>query len=187
MAPTAPKKRNSMRAKASQAGSGVYAPPKHREGAVISDSFIESKRDKRTIKHSAFVNRIEKANAKPLKRRRPNKKLATTLQSLADALPDFEGEGLEKVSRGEGGKIKHKSMKSRPGATKKREKLEAMERERFGKNMAQLAVVAEEKPKGATVVEGQEVPATSGTANRWAALRAFISQTMEQKEEFRKA
>ncbi|KAA8577198.1 hypothetical protein EYC84_007191 [Monilinia fructicola] len=165
MAPTAPKKRNSLRAKASQAGSGVYAPPKHREGAVISDSFIESKKDKRTIKHSAF-------------------KLVTTLESLADALPDFEGEGLEKISRGESGKIKHKSMKSRPGATKKREKLEAMERERFGKNMAQLAAVAEDKPKDATVVEGQEVPATSGTANRWAALRAFISQTMEQKEEY---
>ncbi|RAL63036.1 hypothetical protein DID88_004121 [Monilinia fructigena] len=172
MAPTAPKKRNSLRAKASQAGSGVYAPPKHREGAVISDSFIESKKDKRTIKHSAFVNRIEKGNAKPLKRRRPNKKLVTTLESLADALPDFEGEGLER-----------KSVEEKVGRSSTR----AMERERFGKNMAQLAGVVEEKPKDATVVEGQEVPATSGTANRWAALRAFISQTMEQKEEFRKA
>ncbi|KAF7893340.1 uncharacterized protein EAF02_000878 [Botrytis sinoallii] len=186
MAPTAPKKRNSMRAKASQAGSGIHVPPVHREGAVISDSFIESKKDKRTIKHSAFVNRIEKGNSKPLKRRRPNKKLVTTLESLADALPDFEGEGLEKISRGESGKIKQKSMKSRPGATKKREKLEAMERERFGKNMAQLAGVTEEKPKDITAAEGQEVPAASGTASRWAALRGFISQTMEQKEEFKK-
>ncbi|TGO15925.1 hypothetical protein BTUL_0034g00480 [Botrytis tulipae] len=177
-----------MRAKASQAGSGIHVPPVHREGAVISDSFIESKKDKRTIKHSAFVNRIEKGNSKPLKRRRPNKKLVTTLESLADALPDFEGEGLEKISRGESGKIKQKSMKSRPGATKKREKLEAMERERFGKNMAQLAGVTEEKPKDVIAAEGQEVPAAgaSGTASRWAALRGFISQTMEQKEEFKK-
>ncbi|ESZ96276.1 hypothetical protein SBOR_3331 [Sclerotinia borealis F-4128] len=187
MAPTIPKKRNSIRAKASQVGPGVHVPPPLREGAVISDSFIDSKKDKRIIKHSAFVSRIEKVNSTPLKRRRPNKKLVTTLESLADALPDFEGEGLEKISRGESGKIKQKSLKSRPGATKKREKLEAMERERFGKNMAQLAGVAEEKPTDATAVNGQEIPAASGTASRWAALRGFISQTLEQKEEFKKS
>jgi hypothetical protein len=144
----------------------------HREGAIIDDGFISSKQDKRLIKHSAFVNRIEKAHKKPLKRRRPSKKLVTTLESLADALPDA-GDEVRIVGDA---KIRHRSLKSRPGATKRREKLEKMERERFGKNMAQLAA-------GSAQVSGEEAQKTA-TANRWAALRGFISQTLEQKPEF---
>lgn len=141
----------------------------HREGAVIDDGFLNSKKDKRTIKHSAFVNRIEKAQKKPLKRRRPSKKLVTTLESLADALPDTDD---AEHTVGDA-KIKHKSMKSRPGATKRREKLEKLERERFGKNMAQLTA-------GSVGKQGEEAQKTA-TASRWAALRGFISQTLEQK------
>jgi hypothetical protein len=120
------------------------------------------------------VNRIEKANKKPLKRRRPSKKLVTTLESLADALPDA-GESERIVGDA---KIRHKSLKSRPGATKRREKLERMERERFGKNMAQLAA--------GNAQEGGEEAQKAATSNRWAALRGFISQTLEQKPEFMK-
>jgi hypothetical protein len=169
----APKKRTSVRAKTSKSGSGLLARPlkTHREGAIISDGFISSKQDKRLIKHSAFVNRIEKAHKKPLKRR-PSKKLVTTLESLADALPDA-GESERIVGDA---KIRHKSLKSRPGATKRREKLERMERERFGKNMAQLAA-------GSAQAGGEEAQKIA-TANRWAALRGFISQTLEQKAEF---
>ena len=104
-APTAPSKRPSLRSKVSKSGSGVYAPPKHREGAIISDTFIASKKDKRTIKHSAFVNRIEKAQSKPLKRRRPNKKLKTTLEGLADALPSMEELAVKRNEKLEEGKI----------------------------------------------------------------------------------
>jgi hypothetical protein len=173
-APTTPKKRTSVRSKASKSGSGLLARPlkTHREGAIINDGFISSKQDKRLIKHSAFVNRIEKAHRKPLKRRRPSKKLVTTLESLADALPDA-GDEVRLVGDT---KIRHKSLKSRPGATKRREKLERMERERFGKNMAQLAA-------GSAQASGEEAQKTA-TANRWAALRGFISQTLEQKPEF---
>lgn len=111
------------------------------------------------------------------------------MESLADALPDFEGEGLDVVSKGEAGKIPQKSLKSRPGATKRKEKLERMERERFGKNMAQLAVGAGAPalaPAGTAAAVTGETSQPSGTASRWAALRGFISQTMEQKEEFKK-
>jgi hypothetical protein len=173
-APTAPKKRSSIRAKASKAGSGVHLPPACREGAIIDDGFISSKQDKRLIKHSAFVNRIEKAHKKELKRRRPSKKLVTTLESLADALPDA-GDVVKEIGDA---KIRHRSMKSRPGAMKTREKLEKMEKERFMKNMAQLAA-------GGAGTMGEEEQKVA-TSNRWAALRGFISQTMEQKEEFRK-
>ncbi len=175
-APTVPKKRSSIRAKTAKSGSGLIArpPPAHREGAIIADGFINSKQDKRIIKHSAFVNRIEKAHKKPLKRRRPSKKLITTLESLAEALPDAGD--AERVT--DSAKIRHKSMKSRPGATKRREKLEKMERERFGKNMAQLAA-------GSAHTEDEDAQ-KKATASRWAALRGFISQTMEQKLEFLK-
>ena len=152
---------------------------------MISDSFISSKKDKRTIKHSSFVSRIEKANRKPLKRRRPNKQLKTTLEGLADSLPNIEelvAEGNGKLERG---KIRQKTLKSRPGAMKRREKLEREERERFGKNMAQMIGVVQNT---STVIAGNrgEAAQPSTTASRWAALRGFISQTMEQKEEFRK-
>lgn len=86
-----------------------------------------------------------------------------------------------------------KSLKSRPGATKRREKVERMERERFGKNMA-LMVGGTAAPVEAAVQKmavGPEVPAananTNATSGRWAALRGFIEQTIEQKKEFQKS
>lgn len=161
--------------------------PSESFGAGVSDDFLNTKKDKRTIKHSAFVNRIEKANTKTLKRRRPSKKLVATLESLADALPDFDddGNGGERIVGD--AKIKHRSLKSRPGATKRREKLEKMERERFGKNMAQLSASTEAAP-AVVGLEGQpHAAAAAATSNKWAALRGFISQTLEQKPEFVKS
>jgi hypothetical protein len=51
---------------------------------------------------------------------------------------------------------------------KRKEKLDMMERERFAKNMAQMA--------GST---------KKGETNRWAALRGFITETLDQKNEFK--
>jgi hypothetical protein len=173
-APTVPKKRPSIREKASQAGPNIYAPPARREGAVIDDGFISSKKDKRLIKHSAFVNRIEKAQQKPLKRRRPSKKLITSLESLVDALPNA-GDAEKEVGDA---KIKQRSIKIRPGAMKRKGKMEKLEKERFMKNMAQLSV-------GISDSMGEEEQKVA-MSNRWATLRGFISQTLEQKEEFQK-
>lgn len=101
--------------------------------------------------------------------------------------------------RGNEGKIEMKSAKSRPGAMKKKEKSERLERERFGKNMAILiGVGAQTQPQpqpqpleqvvsGVVGMEkGKKETSGNETASRWAALRGFIEQTMEQKEEFRK-
>lgn len=200
MAPTIPKKRPSIRGKfttssTSKSGSGLMARPSV-TGATIGDSFINSKKDKRTIKHSAFMNRIEKAHKKPLKRRRPNKKLVTNLESLGDVLGEMEVDGdLEfdgKSLEGEG-KIRQKTLKVGPGAMKRKVKAERIERERFGKNMAQLLgglqTQGSMEDGEKMAVEGQEgkpsETQTSATSSRWAALRGFISQTMEQKEEFK--
>ncbi|KAF2017634.1 hypothetical protein BU24DRAFT_420678 [Aaosphaeria arxii CBS 175.79] len=177
MAPTVTKKRTTARAKvarvpkptttsaatsASAAGSGVFA----------------SKTDRRAHKHSSFVSKIEKNSSKTLKRRRPNKKLVATLESLADALPGLEdGEGDRDNDSGDmvigQAKIQKrrnlKSLKSRPGAMKRKEKLERMERERFNANLAQMAGKNEN---------------TTSIADRWAALKSHVQSTVETKAEF---
>ncbi|OLE51932.1 MAG: hypothetical protein AUG51_20535 [Acidobacteria bacterium 13_1_20CM_3_53_8] len=130
------------------------------------------------------MSKITKSATKKPRRRRPNKKLVTTLDSLAAALPDEQSSqtggpaGTEAVNI-----IRRKSIKSRPGAMKRREKLDQGERERFARNMAQMAVsTVPSSPQGggAAQSEGVAAPATS---QRWAALRGFIAQTLEQKPE----
>lgn len=186
---------------AAKSGSGAapYFPYKApRPDAVdTTDSFINSKKDKRLVKHSSFVSRIEKSGVqkKTLKRRRPGNKLVANLESLADALPDLlEGgeteAGLQQLREG---KIRHKSLKSRKGALKRKEKIVKGEVERFGVNMARLNAVPQQT-SGAMEVEegtasdvhgqGAAAPASATTSSRFAALRGFISATMEQNPQF---
>jgi hypothetical protein len=134
----------------------------------VDSLFASSKKDKQKIKHSSFVSKIEKSSTKTQKRRRPNKKLVANLESLADALSGLEDAGLDgKVETGQA-KIERKSLKSRPGATKRKAKLEKEEKERFNKNLVQLA------------------SSTQGGAvqDRWAALKSHVQSTSEVKPEF---
>lgn len=57
---------------------------------------------------------------------------------------------------------------------KKQEKLTRMEKERFNKNMAQMAV-------GRDAATAEASAASSGHRLRWAAVRQFIQQTAEQR------
>lgn len=141
------------------------------------------------------MSRIEKAHKKPLKRRRPNKKLVTTLEGLADALPDVEDLVNGTGSGGKGGRKgpAAKSLKSKPGAMKRKEKLERGERERFGKNLAVIMgsrVAVEENIQDAgTVRDGAEAAVAaqpSATAGRFAALRAWVGTNMEKHPAFDK-
>ncbi|KAL2017742.1 hypothetical protein VTK56DRAFT_1712 [Thermocarpiscus australiensis] len=239
MAPTAPSKptkRLTARQKARARLADPLLPRKlHRENNVVADSFINSKRDKRLIKHSAFVSRITKAASAKTdtnkknngKRRRPSKKLVTTLESLGDALDDIrEAMEAEAEKQGAGGmmdaeqarqgKVRHKSLRTRPGALKRKERVVRGEMERFGRSLAQLvninggaAAASAEKTAGtgtgsvgaggdasrqemdAEMGEKQEERQTtqtaapsSATSSRWAALRGFISATMEQNPAF---
>lgn len=73
-------------------------------------------------------------------------------------------------------RIKHKSLKSKPGAMRKKENLIARERERFNNNMAQMIQTKAEKvSKTATSY------ANESTGLRWAAIREFIQQRVEQR------
>jgi Ribosome biogenesis protein SLX9 len=148
--------------------------------------FATSKKDKRRIKHAQLLSKISKPTAKP-KRRRLSKKLVTTLDSLADALPDdvdlphFQNAAGPQPEQ-QVNIIKRKSLKSRPGALKRRQKLDNEERERFVKNMAQMTAskLSTESGGTTTTVVGQQPP-TSYTSQRWAALRGFIAQTLERR------
>jgi len=163
------------------------------------------------MKHSQLLSRIEKtAPGKITKRRRPGKKLVAGLEGLLDSLPDVaekgdtngdgedEWEGISddevetKIARirrrkrgdavvGGDGKMVLKTLKSRPGALKRKAKIEEKERERFRLNMAQMAKPAEQQ-EGATSTEGE----ANASSARWAALRGFIGQTMQQNPAFMK-
>ncbi|KIW30501.1 uncharacterized protein PV07_06243 [Cladophialophora immunda] len=162
--------------------------------------FPSSKKDKRRIKHAELMNKVAKSTAKRPKRRRPNKKLVTTLDALAAALPDdydAENDDAQGTSVSTGDRpqdqvniIRRKSLKSRPGALKRREKVDKGERDRFAKNMAQLAAprspnegTAETSGNG--VGGGSTTTAIPSTSERWAALRGFIAQTLETKPELK--
>ncbi|KAK3395433.1 ribosome biogenesis protein SLX9-domain-containing protein [Sordaria brevicollis] len=213
MAPTAPTpgKRLSAREKALKRLADPLLPRKlHRENNVVSDSFIDSKKDKRLIKHNAFVSRIAKtapgSGKINKKRRRPSKKLVTTLESLGDALGEISEEIREDEESGKTmdkmqeamGRVRHKSLKTRPGALKRKEKVVKTEMDRFGRSLAQLATVKEPAVAPLAVQKEMEVETTQAqtqtaqttatpqpaTTNRWAALRGFISATMEQNPAF---
>ncbi|KAI9697695.1 MAG: hypothetical protein M1836_004645 [Candelina mexicana] len=175
MAPTQAE-RTSIRAQSAKSGSGALEPRPPSFGYPILDNgFSSSKKDRRTIKHASFISKVEKTHAKPTKRRRSSKKLVANLESLADALPNTSETQTRDTITGDI-KIRHRSLRSRPGAMKRKEKLEKLERERFGKNMAQM--------RGLSSTDGTSDTAQSTTWNRWAALRGFIAQTMEKKDEF---
>lgn len=90
--------------------------------------------------------------------------------------------------------IRQKSLKHKPGAMKRKEMLDRRERERFARNLAQMAVVAPSPPIDAefsnhTQPHPRPQPGAESvpTSNRWAALRSFITQTIDQNPEFNKA
>lgn len=147
------------------------------------------------MRRSAFVSRIEKSVAPTRKRRRPNNKLKAEMSGLLDVLPDVDNLHDEESSATTSkphapvdstspntlhSQMRLTSVKSRPGAQKKKVKLDNIERERFAQNLAQLN-------QPSSVTDNQRTPdTTTQSNNKWSALRAFISQTMEQSSAFPK-
>ncbi|KAJ5670770.1 uncharacterized protein N7477_006133 [Penicillium maclennaniae] len=151
--------------------------PATARSGLFGDDFRTSKKDKRQIKHATLMSKIAKSS-KSQKKRRPSKKLVANLESLADALPDAADESHDAASQAN--VIKQKTLRHKPGALKRREKLEKVERDRFARNMAQMSGLQTQ------ATESAEPSAESNpTANRWSALRSFISQTMEQQPVFK--
>ncbi|CUS09935.1 unnamed protein product [Tuber aestivum] len=142
------------------------------------------KKTRQSMKHSLFINKIEKSSAPSARSRRRKAKAAqnsliTGLESLADALPsgaldgsiNFTPASSKATGKGREEGVGRKSMKSRPGAMKRKEGVVKSECERFGKNLAIMQT-------------GAIAGATERGGGTWAALRGFIEGTMEKKEEF---
>ncbi|KAL6706408.1 hypothetical protein ACN47E_005514 [Coniothyrium glycines] len=185
------KKRTTARTKSSRAARPTPTPLKTpADAAPSSFSSLRNKKDKQKTKHTSFLSKIEKSSYSPAhKRRRPSKKLVATLTSLADALPSTtttttSGIDASTVELGQARITTQpprrplKSMKSRPGAQKRREKLEKVERERFNMNLVALA--------GAGAGAGGEEGAAKRieVQDRWAALKSHVQRNMEVKEGF---
>ncbi|OAA53946.1 hypothetical protein SPI_09153 [Niveomyces insectorum RCEF 264] len=156
MAPVAPAPKLSHHAKALARLADPTLPRKvHRNDNAVTDAFLHSKRDKLLIRKSAFRARVADKRADllaargsgtaPQKRRRPSKKLVATLQSLADALPvvgieNANGNEDETVSTSQ--RPARHSLRSRPGALRRKEMVVRAEMARFGANLAQLTATA---------------------------------------------
>lgn len=80
----------------------TFVPPAHILNSLKpkADGYVEydedaawktSKKDKRAMKHSILMTKVRDAGVKKSKPRRPNNKLKTDLEGLADALPELEG------------------------------------------------------------------------------------------------
>lgn len=101
------------------------------------------------------------------------------MEGLANALPDIE----RQVNLIGEKKIKMDSLTNGPGLMKRRGKVEALERERFGKNLAQL-MGAQQSAVIQNAAQGEGELQPSSTAKRFQALRAWIGQTMEKEKAF---
>lgn len=67
-------------------------------------------------------------------------------------------------------------MKSKPGAMKRRQRIDNNERERFAKNLAQMASADVGTGAGAGAVV-----APMSSVEKFKALRGFINQTLEKR------
>ncbi|KAF3926468.1 hypothetical protein AA313_de0207473 [Arthrobotrys entomopaga] len=252
-APT--KKRSSIRAKAAAraassssssntttfADLGAAFSSTEAPSSSSTTTYQPSKRIKRLAKHTSFLHRVAQTGLtnssgikKKTKRSRGKEaktrgKLVTSLSSLADALPEFEGFGDDnnddededmegevqagnkmigipgltdvniKFARMRSGNLaqtglpeKMKSLGTKRGMGKKKEKLEMKERERFQKNVAVMMTDEKfgfggssgEEVKTATETEmntetgGEGAGAGAGAASGLQALRAFIHRNM---------
>ena len=187
MAPIQPPHRTSRPAKSILKTSAAVSKT---ESSRSEPLFAASKKDKRRIKHAQLMAKVSKSSSKP-RRGRPNKKLATTLDSLADALPDEKDETSSGIPAGAKPNqqiniIKRKSLKSKPGALRRRQNLDNAEWERFARNMAQMAAVKSEAPNDSSNERiNTPRPAPADPTSRWTALRGFIATTLERKPDLR--
>ncbi|RDA94693.1 hypothetical protein CP533_6795 [Ophiocordyceps camponoti-saundersi (nom. inval.)] len=208
MAPTAPTQpqRLSARARRQARLDGTSHPlfpaKTFRHDAAVTDSFLCTKRDKRLIRHSAFLSRVVSSSSGIKKtssrRRRHRQAPMSSMRSLAEALPKIGDEGAgnsrsELVATAKKTTHRQRSLPSKPGALKRRERIVRGEMERFRASMARLATVPAEvavsepssvlPPSDAANHDGRS-PQLPSVADKWAALRGYISATVEQSPAF---
>ena len=184
-----------------------------------AQSHLQDKKLQRQMQRQRLMERVRDAGiSKPSqsavvkKRRRPGTKLvaAEDMDDIRDALRDIAGngdgdewEGLSdadtatqaggkkrrrRLREGEG-KIQMRSLQHRPGAMKRKRRMEGVEMERFGRNLAQLSAntkALEREVQGQAAEDAGGGGAAATSQEKWAALRAFIGSTMERDDGFTK-
>lgn len=100
--------------------------------------------------------------------------MVTNLEGLADALPESESGGWKNRAEDT---IQQKSLKSKPGSAKKREREITEQKLRFERNLTRL--IDGKNTDGSAMNTDREEKEKIG--NSWQKLRAFIQQTMEKK------
>lgn len=173
-------------AKSAAEAGGTLTPSTASGSGIRKAARPGTKAAKREQKHSALLSRVSKnfSTAKPLKRRRPSKKLVASLSSLVDALPEDAGQDnpedadADAVTIGANGavRVRNKSLKSRPGAQKRRAKLEEMERSWFDQNVATLVKSAPAQP----TAQGSDRANTASTDTRWASLKQHVLSNLQK-------
>lgn len=154
-----------------------------------------TKLHKRHVKHATLLSRLQRtaADSRVKKRRRPSQKLVTDLSALGDALPESREKTREAHDGlGDSGKTRHRSLKSRPGAMKRKEKLLVAERQRFDQNLAMMAFgpdnanIKHQLPPDAkedqNIQSANHLGTTDRTRAKWTAIREHILRTMETKD-----
>ena len=184
-----------------------------------AQSHPQDNKSQRQMQRQRLMKRVRDAGiSKPpqtavvKKRRRPGKKLiaAEDLDDMRDALRDIAGNGdgdewqglsdadtatqagrkkrRRRLREGEG-KIQMRSLQHRPGAMKRKRRMEGVEMERFGRNLAQLSAntkALEREVQGQDAEDAGGGGAAATSQEKWAALRAFIGSTMERDDGFTK-
>jgi hypothetical protein len=103
--------------------------------------------------------------------------LVANLESLADALPDVtEQSEAQRRSAGKGSIVK--SIKIKPGASKKKAKIVKEERERFGKNLAVLSQAVSDAAISSQSQSGSVQEGPVAKNNTWAVLRQHLQNTV---------
>ncbi|KAH0611338.1 uncharacterized protein H6S33_010603 [Morchella sextelata] len=184
MAPTKPSKRPSLRARTSRPTTTTSSTAT--TTSTPRTPHQPTKKAKLHTRRTTFISRITKPTTHPSarSRRRATKALQNTLVTELDSLAFALDDAIvaKSVAEGEDG-VGRKSMKSRPGAMKRKEKVVRNECERFGKN---LAIMSAGMAAAAVAVGGEGEGEGVGVRrpSTWEALRGFIEGTMERKEEF---
>lgn len=168
----------------------------HEDDSLSLDSTLpNSKRDKRHIKHAlllsrlkgsrtgASANRIQKKRANERENKRKRTHLSSRLGELADALREDQ----VRASRAKSASSKDQSevagsrgLKTKPGHTKRLQKLKEMERLRFARNLGAMSAGSGQTESGKENFNSQSAandlddqPHQQHSA-RWAALRTHI-------------
>lgn len=128
------------------------------------------KAEKRATKHAKLLSRVQKnatrgdhKNASKI--RRPKNKLATSISSLEQALPSIQDGSCPMADLISSKNLPSRTLKSRPGASKRKEKVIASEIQRFGKNLALMQTAKSQSQPG---------------HERWEAIRKHIEMAAHQ-------